>query len=123
MKPKIAKLVRDCKIRKESKYNRDRPNLELKETAIPEYRGHVLHIAIYSIERHQVLTAIDKFSKEIIESKATEVVRIPLRNIVFYFGVPKHIYINYQPAQVVFVKVNTRLGSKLSSRFRKEVEK
>jgi len=95
MKQKIANIVKQCKICKETKYDRHPPNPEIRETPIPEYPGHIIHIDIYSTEKQLVLTAIDKFSKlakaQIIKSKATEDIRTPLRDIVFYFGVPKFI--------------------------------
>lgn len=87
--------MRQCKVFKESKYDRHPLNPELKETPIAEYLGQVLHIDIYSTERYLVLTAIDKISKLsqawTIESKALEDVRTRYCDIVFYFAVPMHI--------------------------------
>lgn len=102
MKQKIIHLVKQCKVCKEAKYDRHPPNPELQETPTPEYPGHILHIDIYSTERQLVLTAIDKFSKlaqaRIINSKAIEDIRTPLRDIIFYFGVPKHIVMDNEKA-------------------------
>lgn len=70
----------------------------MKETPIPEYPGYIIHIDIYSTEKHLVLTAIDKFSKlaqgRIIKSKAIEDIRQPLHEILFYYGVPKFVIVD-----------------------------
>lgn len=92
MKTKITNIVKQCRVCKEEKYDRRPTNPSLKETPIPEYPGHIIHIDIYSTEKHLVLTAIDKFSKlaqgRIIKSKAIEDIRQPLHEILFYYGVP-----------------------------------
>lgn len=94
MKKKIENLVKQCKVCKEEKYD-NTTNPVLEQTPIPEYPGQIIHIDIYSTEKKLVLTAIDKFSKlaqaKIIKSKAIEDIRNPLREIIFYYGVPKYV--------------------------------
>lgn len=95
MKSEIDKIVKQCLICKQHKYDRHPNKTELQQTPIPQYPGHILHIDIYSTEKNLVLTAIDKFSKyaqvRILKSKSIEDIREPLRQILFAFGVPKLI--------------------------------
>lgn len=87
--------MKQCTTCKENKYERHPNNPILKPTPLPEYPGHTLHIDIYSTERRLILTAVDKFSKfaqaRILKTKATEDVRGPLREILFFFGVPVNV--------------------------------
>lgn len=98
MSSKIKNLVKQCSTCKENKYERHPNKPILKPTPIPEYPGHILHIDIYSTEKHLILTAIDKFSKfaqaRVLRTKAIEDVRKPLRELLFFFGVPKCIVID-----------------------------
>lgn len=98
MKAKIENIIKQCKVCKEHKYNRHPNKPKLLETPIPQYPGEIVHIDIYTTEKHLVLTALDKFSKyaqvKLIRSKAIEDIREPLREIIFSFGVPKTIVID-----------------------------
>lgn len=62
----------------------------------------MVHIDIFSTEKKLVLTALDKFSKyaqvRILKGKSTEDVRKPLREILFFFGVPKTVVIDNERA-------------------------
>lgn len=98
MNSKVKEIVKQCETCKENKYDRHPNNPILKHTPIPEYPGHILHIDIYSTEKHLVLTALDKFTKfaqtKLLKSRAIEDVRKPLRELLFFFGVPKHVVID-----------------------------
>lgn len=78
-----------------NKYDRHPNKTDLQETPIPTFTGHTIHIDIYITNKQLVLTAIDKFSKyalaKLIKSRAMEDIRKPLRDILFYFGVPKFV--------------------------------
>lgn len=95
MNSKINRIVKQCAVCKENKYDRHPSKPELKETPIPSHPGEILHIDIYRTENQLVLTALDKFSKyaqcRIIKSRAVEDVKESLRKLVFLFGVPKII--------------------------------
>jgi len=97
IRKKVLAIVSQCKclVCKTSKYDRHPTHPEITETPLLKYPRQIIHVDIYSTERHLVLTAIDKFSKlalgRVIKSKAVEDIRNPLRNIVYYYGVPKLI--------------------------------
>ena len=95
MSRKIKRITKMCKVCKENKYDRHPNDTKLGATPLPEYPGHTVHIDIFSTDRHKVLTSIDKFSKlavvKTVEGKSIENIRKPLRDIIFYFGVPKAI--------------------------------
>lgn len=111
MNSKIKQLVKQCTTCRQNKYDRHPNNPVLKPTPIPQYPGHTLHIDIYSTEKHLVLTALDKFTKfaqaRILKSRAIEDVRKPLREILFFFGVPKSVVIDNErslnSASIVFM--------------------
>lgn len=100
--PKMARKIKfhtkRCINCKGNKYDRHPNNQKLVRTPIPNYPGHIIHVDIYSTEKKLILTAIDKFSKlaycKPIKSKATEDIRQPLRDILFYFNVPEMIVID-----------------------------
>lgn len=98
MSAKIKKIVSQCTTCKENKYDRHPNNPIIKATPIPQYPGHILHIDIYSTERNLVLTALDKFSKfaqaRPLKSRAIEDIRHPLRELLFFYGVPKFVVID-----------------------------
>lgn len=120
MKKKIHFIVKQCQICKEEKYDRHPTNPEIKETPIPEFPGHTVHIDIYSTEKHLVLTAIDKFSKlaqgRIIKSKSIEDIKKPLHDILFYYGVPKVVVVDNEKslnsASIIFM-MQDQLGIKI----------
>ena len=88
----ITKLCRTCK---ENKYDRHPNNPKLEATPLPNYPGQTIHIDIFSTDKQKVLTSIDKFSKLVairkIEGKSIECIKNPLRELIFYYGVPKNI--------------------------------
>lgn len=98
MQSKINKIVKQCKICAENKYDRHPNKPEIRKTPIPEYPGQIVHIDIFIAEKNLVLTAIDKYSKyaqaRVIKSKSTENIREPLRQILFTFGIPQMIIID-----------------------------
>lgn len=65
--PKMTKLVTEvvvnCKTCTKAKYDRYPKKHILGETPIPSYPGDMLHIDIFSTDKKQFLTCIDKFSK------------------------------------------------------------
>lgn len=95
---KIKRIVKLCAICKKNKYDRHPNEPKISTTPIPSYPGQVVHIDIFSTDRKLVLTAVDKFSKyaqvRILKGKSTEDVRKPLREILFFFGVPKVVVID-----------------------------
>lgn len=98
MSSKIKKIVKQCTTCKQNKYERHPNNPVLKPTPLPEYPGHTVHLDIYCTEKRLILTALDKFSKfaqaRILKSKAIEDVRGPLRELLFFFGVPVSVVTN-----------------------------
>ena len=95
MTRKIKNVINVCKVCKENKYERHPNAPKLNKTPMPTYPGHTIHIDIFSTDKFRVLTAIDKFTKfavtRMINGKGIEDIRKPLREIIFYFGVPKSI--------------------------------
>uniref|UniRef100_W8AHE3 RNA-directed DNA polymerase n=1 Tax=Ceratitis capitata TaxID=7213 RepID=W8AHE3_CERCA len=73
MQSKINKIVKQCKICAENKYDRYPNKPEIQKTPIPEYPGQIVHIDIFIADKNLVLTAIDKYSKyaqaRVIKSK------------------------------------------------------
>lgn len=92
---KIKRILKLCSTCKRNKYDRHPSQPRLNATPIPNYPGQVIHIDIFSTDRKLVLTAIDKFSKyaqtKILQGKSIEDIRRPLRDILFFYGVPKTV--------------------------------
>lgn len=98
MNKKIRFLVKRCTTCSENKYDRH-PNTQIiNPTPIPNYPGHILHLDIYSTNNKLVLTAIDKFTKlafcKPIKSRAIEDIKQPLRDVLFFYGVPEMVIID-----------------------------
>lgn len=93
MQAKIEKVIKQCKICKEQKYDRHPNKPMIQATPIPLHPGHIVHVDLYLTDKKTVLTAIDKFSKyaqtKIVDSRAAEDLKQPLREILLAFGVPK----------------------------------
>lgn len=98
MMKKIKDKIKSCSICKQFKYDRHPNKINLEKTPIPSYPGHTIHIDIFSTNKNVVLTAIDKFTKygmaRLIKSKAIEDIRGPLREIIFFYGVPEFIVVD-----------------------------
>ncbi|CAD7015210.1 unnamed protein product [Ceratitis capitata] len=98
MHSKIEKIVKHCSTCREHKYDRHPTKLQIQETPIPQSPGEIVHIDIYSTEKKLILTAIDKFSKyaqvKIIQSKAIEHIKDPIRELMIAFGIPKLVVID-----------------------------
>ena len=92
---KIKRILKLCSTCKKNKYDRHPNQPKLNATPIPNYPGQVIHIDIFSTDKKLVLTAIDKFSKyaqtKILQGKSIEDIRRPLRDILFFYGVPKTV--------------------------------
>ena len=92
---KNKRILKLCSTCKRNKYDRHPSQPRLNATPIPNYPGQVIHIDIFSTDRKLVLTAIDKFSKyaqtKILQGKSIEDIRRPLRDILFFYGVPKTV--------------------------------
>lgn len=95
MMRKIKNVLKLCKICKENKYERHPNDTKISSTPMPTYPGHTIHMDIFSTGQCKILTAIDKFTKFVVvkklDGKSIENIRKPLRDIIFYFGVPKSI--------------------------------
>lgn len=120
MSPKINKIVKQCNICKLNKYERHPPNPEVKETPIPQFPGQILHVDIYLVEKRYVLTALDKFSKyaqvKLVNSRAAEDLKEPLRQLLFTFGVPEMIILDNEKAlnsQTINFMLDDQLGIKV----------
>lgn len=98
MAGKIQRISKLCAVCKENKYERHPNQPELNETPLPTYPGHTIHIDIFSTEKKFILTTLDKFTKyaqtKILRGKSTEDIRRPLRELLFFFGVPKSVVID-----------------------------
>ena len=95
MSNKIKQIIKNWKVCKENKYDR-RPNqTAFSKNTIPTYPGEIIHVDIQITNGKTVLTALDKSTKfaitKILNSRSIEDVRRRQREVIFYFGVPKHI--------------------------------
>lgn len=98
MQAKINRIVKQCRVCKEQKYERHPNRPILKATPIPEYPGHIVHLDLFYIDHKIILTGIDKFSKyaqaKIVKSRAVEDVKEPLRELITSLGFPKQIVVD-----------------------------
>ena len=109
MNAKNKKIIKQCKIYQENKYERHPPNLILKATPIPAYPGHIVHT-----NNKICLTAIDKFSKyaqvKLIKSRAAEDIKQPLQDLLTAFGIPEKLVIDNEKslssASIIFMLEN-----------------
>lgn len=102
MARKIKRIIKLCSICKKNKYERHPNTPELGETPIPAYPGHTIHIDIFSTDKKLILTSIDKFSKYVqvkqLSGRSIEAVRRPLRELLFFYGVPKNVVMDNEPS-------------------------
>lgn len=102
MANKIKRVIKLCSICKRNKYERHPNTPELKETPIPTHPGHTVHLDIFSTDKKLILTSIDKFSKyaqtRLLNGRSVEDVRRPLRELLFFYGVPKNIVMDNEPS-------------------------
>lgn len=93
----IRRIVNNCVVCKENKYDRHPNKPMIQVTPIPSFPGQIVHLDIFITDKHYVLTAIDKFSKfavaKVIKSRAAEDIRQPLRDILFFL-IPESIIID-----------------------------
>lgn len=98
MQAKINRIVKQCRVCKEQKYERHPNKPILKPTPIPEYPGQIVHLDLFYINHKIVLTGIDKFSKyaqvKIVKSRAVEDLKEPLRELITSLGFPKQIVVD-----------------------------
>jgi len=89
-------VVSNCKVCTQAKYDRHPKKQQLGETPIPQYTGEMLHIDIFSTDKKQFLTCVDKFSKfalvQPIISRIIVDIKGPLLQIVNMFSNIKTIY-------------------------------
>lgn len=102
MSSKIRKIIKLCSTCKKSKYERHPNEPCLGQTPIPRYPGHIVHLDIFCTDKRLILTSLDKFSKyvkvKLLDSRSTEAIRKPLRELLFSYGVPKHVVMDNEPA-------------------------
>lgn len=55
MQAKIDRIIKQCKICKEQKYERHPPKPILQATPIPQYAGQIVHLDIYHTHKHKNL--------------------------------------------------------------------
>lgn len=88
MNKKITRIIKNCGVCRENKYDRHPAKPEIQATPIPQFPGQIVHLDIFITDNHSVLTALDKFSKfavaKVIRSRAAEDIRQPLRDILFF---------------------------------------
>nr|AAA28600.1 reverse transcriptase endonuclease [Drosophila virilis] len=104
--PNMASLAKEVvansRVCTKAKYDRHPKKQELGETPIPSYTGEMLHIDIFSTDKKQFLTSIDKFSKfavvQPILSRTIIDVTSPLLQIVNLFPATKTIYCDNEAA-------------------------
>lgn len=98
MSDKLNKIIKQCKVCKEGKYDRHPNKSNISPTPIPQYAGEIIHVDIWSTEKHLTLTAIDKLTKyaqaTVINSRSIADIREPLRKILFGFGVPRMVVVD-----------------------------
>lgn len=98
MQAKINRLVKQCNICKEQKYERHPNKPLLKATPIPQYPGQIVHLDLFYTNHKVVLTGIDKYSKyaqaKIVKSRAVEDIKEPLRELITSLGFPKQIVVD-----------------------------
>lgn len=98
MVKKISRIVKNCNICKENKYDRHPHKTKIQETPIPQYPGQIVHLDIYITNKKTILTAIDKFSKyaqaRITQSRSTVDLRPHIKEILINFGIPETVVID-----------------------------
>ena len=95
--PKISdilnKIIQQCKIYSEGKYDRHPNKSNISHTPLPKYAREILRIDVWSIEKHFTLTSIDKLTKyaqaSVINSRSIADIREPIRKIVFSLSFPE----------------------------------
>lgn len=120
MQAKISRIIKQCKICKENKYDRHPNKFILKHTPVPKYPGQFVHIDIYHTNNRVILTAIDKFSKyaqaRVIKSRATEGIKAPLQDLLISFGTPENIVIDNEKSlnsSVITFMLEDQMGIKI----------
>lgn len=120
MQAKISKIIKQCKICRENKYERHPSKPTLKHTPLPEYPGQFIHLDLYHTNNRVILTAIDKFSKyaqaRIVKSRATEDIKTPLQELLISFGTPENIVIDNEKSlnsSVITFMLEDQLGIKI----------
>lgn len=120
MQAKITKIVRQCKICQENKYERHPKKLILKHTPLPDYPGQIIHLDIYHTNGKVIMTALDKFSKyaqaKILKSRAAEDIKNPLQELMISFGTPESIVIDNEKSlnsSVITFMLEDQLGIKI----------
>lgn len=98
MSEKLNRIISQCKICKEAKYDRHPNKFNISPTPVPQYAGEILHVDIWTTEKNFILTAIDKLTKYVqampIKSRSIGDIREPLRKILFNLGVPRIVVLD-----------------------------
>lgn len=85
----LKEIVANCKICTRSKYDRHPKKQFLGETPVPSHSGERLHIDIFSTDKKQFLTCVDKLSKfaivQPIVTRTIADVRGPIIQAVNFF--------------------------------------
>lgn len=95
MKESLTEFINNCDICQKAKYCRKKPESPLVLTQTPTKPFEILHIDVFSINKEQYLTIIDKFSKlgQAIKLYGADTVEIcdKLLEYFSYYGTPSQI--------------------------------
>lgn len=95
MKNKICQIINNCDICQTQKYDRQPQKLIFQIPETPTKPLDIVHIDIYHVNRQQILTVIDKFSKfaagYTIPARTSLNVIKELKNFISSYGIPKKI--------------------------------
>ena len=95
LKTKVTKIVNNCEICQENKYERHPAKQKLTITESPKRPMEILHIDIFHIDKLNILTILDKFSRfaagQILESRTSLNIIDCLLNFFANRGIPNKI--------------------------------
>lgn len=95
MKNKITRIVNNCRICLENKYERNKQPLKFELTETPSKPLDILHIDIYAVHNENFLTIIDKFTKfgsaYILSSRNSINIIKCLKHYFAHHGIPKKL--------------------------------
>lgn len=95
MKKKIIQTINNCEICQTLKYDRCPQKVEYQKTELPTKPLDIVHVDIYSVNKHQILTIIDKFSKFAVgltlSNRTSIVVLKAFKNFITQHGIPKKV--------------------------------
>lgn len=95
MKELITKIINNCEICAENKYERQKNDVKFEISETPKKPLEIVHIDIYNLKNKNILTIIDKFSKfaaaYILTSRNSISIIESLRDFFSHHGIPGKI--------------------------------